>query len=157
MAFRSVAVDSCLFPFLLVRSRSVVPGVLEANECLAVVVGSEHQLFDVLAAASFRSRIAFLRDTYEEPHRCAETTGSDSVKRPDRRDADGVAAVCVRDGVGASHCDVRLLYGSQRGLCMGVCLRVLCAVWVSRAGGRVAASLIPRAPLVSLLSTEVRF
>jgi hypothetical protein len=50
MAFRSVAVDSCLFSFLLVRSRSVVPGVLEADECLAVVVGSEHELFGVLAA-----------------------------------------------------------------------------------------------------------
>jgi hypothetical protein len=143
--------------FLLVRSRSVVPGVLEANECLAVVVGSEHQLFDVLAAACSCSRVAFLRDTYEEPHRCAETAGGDSVKRPDRRDANGVAAVCVRDGVGAGHCGVRLLCGSQRGLGMGVCLRVLDAVWVSRAGGLVATSLIPRSPLVSLSSTEVRF
>lgn len=44
MAFRSVAVDSYSLSFLLVHSRSVVPGVLEANECLAVVVGSEHQL-----------------------------------------------------------------------------------------------------------------
>ena len=43
--FRSVTVDSCLFSFPLVRSRSVVPGVLEAEERLAVVVGSEHQLF----------------------------------------------------------------------------------------------------------------
>lgn len=49
MASRSVAVDSCKFSFLLVRSRSVIPGVLEAEECLAVVVGSEHELFDVLA------------------------------------------------------------------------------------------------------------
>lgn len=134
MAFRSVAVDSCLFSFLLVRSRSVVPGVLEANECLAVVVGSEHQLFVVLAAY-FWSRTAFLRGTYEEPHGCAETAGSDSVERPDRRDADGVAAVCVREWVCAGHCGVVLLCGSQKDLSMARCIRVLYAVWVSRAGG----------------------
>ena len=108
----------------------MVPGVLEAEECLAVVVGSEHQLFDVLAAC-VQSRIASSRRTYEEPHRCAEAAGSDSVKRPNRWDADGVAAVCVRDGVGAGHCGVRLLCGSQRGLGIGVYLHVLYAVWVS--------------------------
>jgi len=151
MAFRSVAVDSCLFSFHLVRSRSVVPGVLEADKCLAVVVGSEHELFNVLAPACFRPRITFPWRTYEEPHGCAEAAGSDSVKRPDRRDANGVAAVCVRDGVGAGHCGVKLLCESQRGLGMGVCLRVLYAEWVSRAGGLVATSLIPRSPLVSLV------
>ena len=128
MAFRSVAVDSCFFSSLLVRSRSVVPGVLEANECLAVVVGSEHELLHVLAAY-FWSRIAFLRGTYEEPHGCAETAGSDSVERPDRRDADGVAAVCVREGVCAGHCGVRLLCGSQRVLDRrSGCKRVLSGV-----------------------------
>ena len=60
MAFRSFAVDSCLFSSLLVRSRSVIPGVLEAEECLAVVVGSEHQLFDVLAACFQSVRNRFL-------------------------------------------------------------------------------------------------
>ena len=78
-----------------------------------------------------------MQGTYEEPHGCAETAGSDSVERPDRRDADGVATVCVRDGVGAGHCGVRLLCGSQRGLGVSVCLRVPYVVWVSRAGGLV--------------------
>ena len=87
----------------------------------------------------------------------AETAGGNSVERPDRRDADGVAAVCVREGVCAGHCGVRLLCGSQRGLGVALCMRVLYAVWVSQAGGLVATSLIPRSPLVSLVSTEVRF
>ena len=67
MAFRSFAVDSSVCPFLLVRSRSVVPGVLESEERLAVVVGSEHKLFDVLAAY-FQHSTACSRVTYEEPH-----------------------------------------------------------------------------------------
>jgi hypothetical protein len=66
-AFRSVAVDSYSPSFPLVHSRSVVPWVLEANECLAIVVGSEHQLFDLLAACSW-SKGALSWRTYEKPH-----------------------------------------------------------------------------------------
>jgi hypothetical protein len=94
-------------------ARSVVPRVLKANECLAVVVGSEHQLRRVLVS-HVRLAILPVRGTYEEPHRCAETAGSNSVERPDRWDADGVAAVCVREGVCAGHCDVSLRWKSQR-------------------------------------------
>ena len=145
------------FPFFLVCSRSVVPGVLEANECLAVVVGSEHQLCDVLVAC-FWCRIAFLRGTYEEPHGCAETAGGDSVERPDRWDADGVAAVGVREWVCAGHCGVRLLCGSQRGSGYGCMFaRTVCCVGYLE---RVALSLLHycyRALHWYLSSTEVRF
>jgi hypothetical protein len=91
----------------------VVPGVLEANECLAVVVGSEHQLCRVLVS-HLRLTILPARGTYEEPHRCAETAGGNSVERPDRWDANGVAAVCVREGVCAGHCDRNLRRKSQQ-------------------------------------------
>jgi hypothetical protein len=94
-------------------SRSVVPRVLKANECLAVVVGSEHQLRRVLVS-HVRLTIYPVQETYEEPHRCAETAGSDSVERPDRWDADGVAAVCVREGVCAGHCDMSWRWKSQQ-------------------------------------------
>lgn len=102
-----------------------------------------------MLAACFQSGCVSVQGTYEEPHGCAETAGGDSVERPDRRDADGVAAVCVRDGVRAGHCDVRLLYGSQLAFAISESMHVLYAIWVSRAGGLVATSL-SRSPAAGL-------
>lgn len=65
--------------------RSVVPGVLPAEESRSILLRAVHQLPFVSIGATGASF-----PTYEEPHGGAEAGGHESVERADGVDLDGV-------------------------------------------------------------------
>src|SRR5690242_1869435 len=72
--------------------RSVVPGVLPAQQGRAVLLRTVHQLH--LLARRGRSELSSV--TYKEPHGGAEAGGHESVQRADGVDLDGVVRhLCV--------------------------------------------------------------